>query len=110
MTISCPTCHGVGKVAKAMPSGTVMGYLGPDGESWPMEFCRSCCGSGWVWEMPLPPDGTIRFLYKQPDNTGACDKCGGTGVHPPMETIFTLNVGTVPTVYTESAPPGILRS
>lgn len=47
MLIRCPTCGGLGTVDKAYPTGTVMGYSGPNGESWPQEICQSCAGSGW---------------------------------------------------------------
>lgn len=51
----CPTCHRLGKVPKAFPSGTVMGYCGPDGESWPHELCQTCNGVGWVDGQYSPP-------------------------------------------------------
>lgn len=48
MRLPCPTCGRLGKVNKAFPAGTVMGYCGPNGERWPQETCQTCMGFGWV--------------------------------------------------------------
>ncbi len=48
MLIRCPTCKGRGKVNKAYPPGTVMGYCDREGNRWPQEQCQSCAGVGWV--------------------------------------------------------------
>ena len=42
----CPTCGRRGQVPIVFYG--VMCYSGPNGENWPMEMCRTCCGQGWV--------------------------------------------------------------
>lgn len=98
MTIPCPTCRGLGKIPKPTPSGTVMGYAGPDGENWPTEFCRTCGSTGWVWDDSSP----VQFVYvtSAPASPPPCEKCGGTGLQGP--TILLLTVSG----YAEISPPG----
>lgn len=64
MRVRCPTCGGYGKVPKAYPAGTVMGYVGPDGENWPHELCQTCGMSGWVDVeiKPADPEKTYRVI------------------------------------------------
>ena len=58
----CPTCGGVGQIPKPMPPGTVMMYCGPNGEGWPMVFCNSCGGTGWVMDYETPPNYQGKFI------------------------------------------------
>ena len=75
MRIPCTTCNGIGTIPKPLPPGTVMGYLGPNGETWPREFCQTCSGVGWIeteteqerfWRLlHTPMDAPIRYREMQ---------------------------------------------
>lgn len=64
MVVPCPTCKRLGRVPKAFPPGTAMGYCGPNGERVPYESCRTCSGSGWI------DDGKIGFNADPPADMG----------------------------------------
>lgn len=49
MEVPCPTCHRKGRVIRADCIGVPMSYCGPNGERFPMETCRTCSGTGWVF-------------------------------------------------------------
>jgi len=45
MKVNCPVCGGSGRIPQRGLYGPIS-YLGPNGESWPMETCPGCGGSG----------------------------------------------------------------
>lgn len=96
MRMRCPTCGGLGKVPKAMPAGTVMGYVGPEGENWPMEFCQTCGHSGWVDMQVVPSepekmriiDGQAYWIVPgAPNVTSTVDEMDWESTEPPVLTV-----------------------
>ena len=65
MMIKCCVCGGSGRVP--IKHEGPMSYLGPNGESWPMEYCKACGGTGLQEEKKLNKEdvmdeklGTVR--------------------------------------------------
>lgn len=49
MQVLCPTCHGRGSIPDPAFTCATMNYCGPNGQTVPHTFCRTCGGSGWIW-------------------------------------------------------------